>query len=1102
MKRSVRDEGRPCGTCARDCSDDATRTPCEHQFCTGCFLTHVLSQLPQTATCPSCNASVESYHRERDGEGEVQVTLGTGQQQLASRMPPALSACLLDSSADSAAIALVSARPCDGGGAVKACVACALDDAGGHCTVFEDTCTLLHAKLVASGASSMPDIPPRLLSELISAARNDESTLTRTMRALATGRPGAAPAPADAATLSARERKELLVPYAASQAVQKLFRPQQSTVVSAYVESALRSHGAPVSTKQLLGDLGLSNAPAMKSQMDAKKHVRGTAEARMPVLEKFREVLRELKHMRSCLQLYFDNFGFKIRGWKPGYDHWIHLRWTEILVSFQLNERELGALAAWLHQHDGGGAGAPAPPAAAAAAAAAADPAPQYAPLDKDYELLARATHTRMTALVEVETVLPSVDPEENRMVLCPAAGGDDAGLSRLALMVEKRDVLLTEQITAAACSADAGAAAEALTAAVAFAAPTSPDAAEPHNGNRYRDSVVGTPHHANLALTEQVHRIVDLAAAGFDEHSPTVMVDTSTGEVESHSAHEAADDGGGRGDWVAVTVPVVCGCDGQPAETAQDYVTRASLERKVFILNGPFHLLLKAFNMRGRLFAQSHLLEITLTWRTAPERANWVLFPGDPKEAVKELPSYICGMYTSAIRACKVVLTRAPSASEVHEHMIARALRFPLAAVVLLELRFAEIIMILVRSERLGGFADARSAERLLTMMFCVAHATGYINIAASNAEAWAAASPVLRKFIEADCFTRPTAWGKPTFSDLSVEKDIRDWRTFLGKFAVPGMEDVVYSLAADLPQLLMVRRDRYISRRREKPPPPLPPELFNTVFCCTLGAADHIGLWGSDAVLWTLKGEQILEGAFVDAGGGALSKALVDCPALGEARFKQYCTERAAVLGGADPPAVHSVKPGDVAFAQIATSGLQESDTLDYATRKALIFSAEEIASGTWLGRGKNSSGGQIKRAWYTVPAIKDELAYLRTLDLPAAAQVALSLPDPTTTAKSDWSKRLSSVLILVYPDRTRAPRETAKPTSVQDAMQHKLYDLPFARAREALTEADALVDEMTAEFLAERARDGGDVLDHNLAADEEEDDMDQADHFDGVF
>jgi hypothetical protein len=43
---------------------------------------------------------------------------------------------------------------------------------------------------------------------------------------------------------------------------------------------------------------------------------------------------------------------------------------------------------------------------------------------------------------------------------------------------------------------------------------------------------------------------------------------------------------------------------------------------------------------------------------------------------------------------------------------------------------------------------------------------------------------------------------------------------------------------------------------------------------------------------------------------------------------------------------------------------------------------------------------------------------------------------------------------------------------------------------------------IDEMTADFLAERARDGGDVLDHNLAADEEEDDMDQADHFDGVF
>ena len=77
---------------------------------------------------------------------------------------------------------------------------------------------------------------------------------------------------------------------------------------------------------------------------------------------------------------------------------------------------------------------------------------------------------------------------------------------------------------------------------------------------------------------------------------------------------------------------------------------------KKVIAFFGGFHVGLTAHKKRGAIFANSHLNDVFSSWRTTNGQLKWVTEPGDPNQIESELPMYVLGMYTGAMRAMLIV--------------------------------------------------------------------------------------------------------------------------------------------------------------------------------------------------------------------------------------------------------------------------------------------------------------------------------------------------------------------------------------------------------------------------------------------------------------
>ena len=103
---------------------------------------------------------------------------------------------------------------------------------------------------------------------------------------------------------------------------------------------------------------------------------------------------------------------------------------------------------------------------------------------------------------------------------------------------------------------------------------------------------------------------------------------------------------------------------------------------------------------MRGEDFTDSHLVDMIHGFRKGDKSKKWVLEPGDPSQALEEMYEAVAAFYVKACRECAKVKKAPISPIDVWDHMTSCAKEDPTEFVILMKIRFVEIVTMTADSE------------------------------------------------------------------------------------------------------------------------------------------------------------------------------------------------------------------------------------------------------------------------------------------------------------------------------------------------------------------------------------------------------------------
>jgi len=222
----------------------------------------------------------------------------------------------------------------------------------------------------------------------------------------------------------------------------------------------------------------------------------------------------------------------------------------------------------------------------------------------------------------------------------------------------------------------------------------------------------------------------------------------------------------------------------------------------------GGFHLMLESHRKRGDLFAKSHLEDVFSSWRTSEGQLKWVMNPGDPNQINAELVMYVLAVYVSAMRAliksrrdaegpeCDILV----SAADVVDHIIERAMSYPIVFAILIEVRYAEVIFMLQQSEKTSDVDLYITAMKYLAPMFTCAHTTKYVPMVTDFLVQWFCKSTFEKKVYAEFVFTRKTKNGSTIFPDRFVEWMMCDLIMWCGNSATKNTPNILETCALGL--------------------------------------------------------------------------------------------------------------------------------------------------------------------------------------------------------------------------------------------------------------------------------------------------------------
>jgi len=263
-------------------------------------------------------------------------------------------------------------------------------------------------------------------------------------------------------------------------------------------------------------------------------------------------------------------------------------------------------------------------------------------------------------------------------------------------------------------------------------------------------------------------------------------------------------------------TIMVPLTGDGSPVESSHRIkdADKTSGENKydaIRFFPGGFHLALELHRIRGKFFEDTFGFFVS-RWRSTLGRQKWIMEPQDPNDLLEEIYEYILAHYRCAADCLAEQLScNELSPVQVNNHMMQRAATCPFAMAVLLELRFAEVTIIMRDSEKSGPRGDVDlflTGMRFSLILFTVTHAVKYVRICTEFLHWWATSSDAEKILFKNFIYTKLTAHGRPIWADRCVEKTMMHLRMFLGKHKGQGQDVKVLHSALGMQDHLEKRR------------------------------------------------------------------------------------------------------------------------------------------------------------------------------------------------------------------------------------------------------------------------------------------------------
>jgi len=399
-----------------------------------------------------------------------------------------------------------------------------------------------------------------------------------------------------------------------------------------------------------------------------------------------------------------------------------------------------------------------------------------------------------------------------------------------------------------------------------------------------------------------------------------------------------------------------------------------------IHVEKGGMHLLQKARHQIADLFWHSHLQLFVKQFRPTLGRQDWYRKSGDQRIPAQETPSYAVAHCAVAFEALRSAAAPGDEISDldVREHMLKRAVMFPILCIIMLELQLYEAAAVLERAERRGGAREARSAERVLaSLLFTVTQAVGYVFLCARSCERWAAAAPAVRAMIDEICFARPTrGWRAHYRMDTTVENDIGEIRDPTGHEHVPGMEPLVRASVLNLAEISEVRAEEHRASGR---PSSRSHRINEAAAVGTARVLLHTRAWsvqpnGGEFIVIT-KGTTVMPGEWIGLEGQSLPPCLASAAHIGESRWAKYCCRRqeAAANGSIAPTELSS---GDGLLKNIPRTAAEHADHVSFAEQRAAARTEVELMS-TWTGTCANEGGtAKVKRSVWSEKEMRTEV------------------------------------------------------------------------------------------------------------------------------
>ncbi|KAJ1447629.1 hypothetical protein M885DRAFT_575657 [Pelagophyceae sp. CCMP2097] len=309
---------------------------------------------------------------------------------------------------------------------------------------------------------------------------------------------------------------------------------------------------------------------------------------------------------------------------------------------------------------------------------------------------------------------------------------------------------------------------------------------------------VMDTPMHLYLGLKETAWKVLMRAVevAGF----------ARAGLNDSGCAPAASEPGGEPN----CGLPPFLVVDGGPQFDAEGMMAeRPDVTKGLVFGDAAFHLEKELYTALSKLLDRAFLRYFCCCMgRTGLKGQDWVLYPGDPRQARQEWLEMMLGVQAEVVREARLQHGPGVTVLQIHDFMLARAARLPVVTLVVLWMRYLEVTTMILDSRRIGENGDYdpfRSARPLAQSLFASTNCYRYVLLGATMEEQWAGASDAARMVLEKIIFTRQSATGKGlAAADEYVEWIINDIRAVLGKHYTFGREAHIVRVIFQLPEII----------------------------------------------------------------------------------------------------------------------------------------------------------------------------------------------------------------------------------------------------------------------------------------------------------